>query len=78
MLVEDFWVEWTECLQEIRDQINPRSYDQWFAKTEAILVDPTTLKILVADTISADWLHNHYQKMVENIVYNTTQIKTHR
>ena len=77
MLIEDCWVEWTHCLREIRSQINPRSYDQWFAKTEAVLVNPTTLKILVADTISADWLHNHYQKMVENIVYNTTQIKAH-
>jgi len=69
-------VEWTNCLREIRDQINPRSYDQWFARTEATFVDPTTLRIVVADAISADWLRKHYQKMVEDVVYNTTKTRT--
>ena len=76
MLVEACWVEWTNCLREIRDQINPRSYDQWFARTEATFVDPTTLRIVVADAISADWLRKHYQKMVEDVVYNTTKTRT--
>ena len=69
-------MEWTNCLREIRDQINPRSYDQWFARTEATFVDPTTLRIVVADAISADWLRKHYQKMVEDVVYNTTKTRT--
>ncbi|MEE3235111.1 MAG: chromosomal replication initiator protein DnaA [Candidatus Latescibacterota bacterium] len=75
MLVEECWEEWTHCLREIRDQINPRSYEQWFSRTEATLVAPTTLRIIVADAISADWLRKHYQNMVEDVVYNTTQIR---
>jgi len=75
LLVEACWVEWRDCLRELRDQINPRSYDQWFARTDATLVDPTTLRIIVADAISADWLRKHYQKIVEDVVYNTTEIR---
>ena len=76
LLVEDCWVEWAHCLQKIRNQINPKSYEQWFARTEATLVNANTIRIVVADTISADWLHKHYQKMVEDIVFDTTQKKT--
>lgn len=76
LLVEDCWVEWAHCLREIRSQINPKSYEQWFARTEATFVNANTIRIVVADTICADWLRKHYQTMVEDIVFDTTQKKT--
>ncbi len=57
---------WQKSLEIIRENINPRSFQTWFAPLKAIHLDDTGLILGVPNKFFCEWLDNHYLKILHN------------
>jgi chromosomal replication initiator protein len=59
---------WEKSLEIIRQNINPRSYQTWFAPLKPIAISENTLTLGVPNKFFCEWLDNHYLTLVQNAV----------
>ena len=59
---------WNESLEIIRENINPRSYQTWFAPLKAVSVTDNSIILSVPNKFFCEWLDNHYLTLLKNAV----------
>lgn len=59
---------WNESLAIIRENINPRSYQTWFAPLKAVSVTDNLIILSVPNKFFCEWLDNHYLTLLKNAV----------
>jgi chromosomal replication initiator protein len=59
---------WNESLEIIRENINPRSYQTWFAPLKAVSVTDKSIILSVPNKFFCEWLDNHYLSLLNNAV----------
>jgi chromosomal replication initiator protein len=59
---------WNESLEIIRENINPRSYQTWFAPLKAVSVTDKSIVLSVPNKFFCEWLDNHYLSLLDNAV----------
>jgi chromosomal replication initiator protein len=59
---------WNESLEIIRENINPRSYQTWFAPLKAVSVTESSIILSVPNKFFCEWLDNHYLTLLKNAV----------
>jgi len=59
---------WQKSLEIIRENINPRSFQTWFAPLKPIHLDATGLVLGVPNKFFCEWLDNHYMKILHNAI----------
>ncbi|MHB2152767.1 chromosomal replication initiator protein DnaA [Calditrichota bacterium GD2] len=59
---------WKHIQQILREYINIRSYNTWFAPIEAIDMDDQHLVLGVPNRFFCEWIDNHYAKVLNNAI----------
>jgi len=59
---------WNESLAIIRENINPRSYQTWFAPLKAVSITDSVIILSVPNKFFCEWLDNHYLTLLKNAV----------
>jgi chromosomal replication initiator protein len=59
---------WNESLEIIRENINPRSYQTWFAPLKAVSMTDSSIILSVPNKFFCEWLDNHYLTLLKNAV----------
>jgi chromosomal replication initiator protein len=59
---------WRDSLEIIREHVNPRSFQTWFAPLKALSLDEKGLTLGVPNKFFCEWLDNHYLKILQNAV----------
>jgi len=59
---------WKESLEIIRENINPRSYQTWFAPLKAVSISDKSIILSVPNKFFCEWLDNHYLTLLRNAV----------
>lgn len=59
---------WNKSLDIIRNNVNARSYQTWFAPIKPIGISEHTLTLEVPNKFFYEWLENHYIKLLKNAV----------
>jgi chromosomal replication initiator protein len=59
---------WQAILERIETKINRHSFETWFATTQLISDDGSTIRVRVADPLAVDWLGRHYTAVLEDAV----------
>ena len=54
---------WNESLEIIKENINPRSFQTWFAPLKAISLTDSFIVLRVPNKFFCEWLDNHYLKI---------------
>jgi chromosomal replication initiator protein len=57
---------WDKALEIIHENINPRSYQTWFAPIKAVHLTDHTITLQVPNRFFCEWLDNHYLKVLNN------------
>jgi chromosomal replication initiator protein len=55
---------WDKLKSTLKDQLNPQSFNVWFAPTKALSIENNTLNIEVPNKFFKDWLEEHYREVV--------------
>ena len=59
---------WNESLEIIKENINPRSYQTWFAPLKAVSMTDNSIVLSVPNKFFCEWLDNHYLSLLQNAV----------
>ncbi len=59
---------WNDSLEIIRENINPRSFQTWFAPLEAAAIDDQSITLRVPNKFFCEWIDNHYLKLIRNAI----------
>jgi chromosomal replication initiator protein len=59
---------WNDSLEIIKENINPRSFQTWFAPLTASSITDTYIVLRVPNKFFCEWLDNHYLKLLQNAV----------
>ena len=59
---------WNESLEIIKENINPRSYQTWFAPLKAVSMTDNSIILSVPNKFFCEWLDNHYLTLLKNAV----------
>ncbi len=59
---------WNESLEIIRENINPRSFQTWFAPLKAVSITDSAIILSVPNKFFCEWLDNHYLTLLKNAV----------
>jgi chromosomal replication initiator protein len=57
---------WVAVLQHIRKQLNPQSYETWFAPTRQTTSTGSSLAVEVPNAFFKDWLIEHYNSHIQS------------
>lgn len=57
---------WSSCLEIIRDNVNPQSFQTWFRPLKAMELQGSTLILQVPSQFFYEWLEQHYPQIVRN------------
>ena len=56
---------WTNCLEFIKDNIQPQAYKTWFEPIKAVKLTDNALSIQVPSKFFYEWLEEHYVKILK-------------
>ncbi|MEP3836683.1 MAG: chromosomal replication initiator protein DnaA [Algibacter sp.] len=56
---------WNNCLEFIKDNIQPQAYKTWFEPIKAVKLTDTSLSIQVPSKFFYEWLEEHYVKILK-------------
>ena len=56
---------WNNCLEFIKDNIQPQAYKTWFEPIKAVKLTETALSIQVPSKFFYEWLEEHYVKILK-------------
>ncbi len=59
---------WKHIQQILREYINIRSYNTWFAPIEAIDLTENYIELSVPNRFFCEWIDNHYAKILNNAI----------
>lgn len=59
---------WKFVQEVIREHINVRSFNTWFAPTKAVAMNEESISVSVPNRFFCEWIDNHYSKLVNNAV----------
>ncbi len=62
---------WQNVQEIIKENINIRSYNTWFAPTRAVEISDQHIRISVPNRFFCEWIDNHYSKLVQNALNQT-------
>ncbi len=64
---------WNEVKKIIKNQLNPQSFQIWFAPTKGHSVEGNTINVEVPNKFFKDWLQEHYQDKTQEVLKNLIQ-----
>jgi len=67
-ITKDFQKIWSNCLEIIRDNIDERNYQTWFAPIIPVGIDKTTLILQLPSHMFYEWLEEHYINLLKKVV----------
>ena len=56
---------WNNCLEFIKDNIQPQAYKTWFEPIQAVKLSGDALSIQVPSKFFYEWLEEHYVKILK-------------
>ena len=56
---------WDNCLEFIKDNIQPQAYKTWFEPISAVKLTENALSIQVPSKFFYEWLEEHYVKILK-------------
>ncbi|PWH82117.1 chromosomal replication initiator protein DnaA [Algibacter marinivivus] len=56
---------WDNCLEFIKDNIQPQAYKTWFEPIKAVKLSDTALSVQVPSKFFYEWLEEHYVKILK-------------
>ena len=56
---------WSNCLDFIKDNIQPQAYKTWFEPIQAVKLTGNALSIQVPSKFFYEWLEEHYVKILK-------------
>ena len=56
---------WNNCLEFIKDNIQPQAYKTWFEPIQAVKLTDTALSVQVPSKFFYEWLEEHYVKILK-------------
>ena len=62
---------WNQCLQVIREEITPQSFDTWFRPIKPVKLDQKVLTIEVPSQFFYEWLEEHYVALLKKAISKT-------
>lgn len=62
---------WQDVLGIIKEHINVRSYNTWFAPMNVVEIGDDFIEISVPNRFFCEWIDNHYSKLVQNAIAQT-------
>ncbi len=70
---------WGKCLARVQGEVSPQAYDRWFAGTQEISRDESSLTVQVPDPFSLDTLRSRYWAVLTQILHeeNGEEISLH-
>lgn len=63
---------WNSVLEQIKDRMNPTSFNTWFAPTKQLAFQDNVLRVAVPDRYFVNWLEEHYLDTVLTILHTLT------
>ncbi|MEO8762067.1 MAG: DnaA N-terminal domain-containing protein, partial [Bacteroidia bacterium] len=58
---------WNNCLDVIKDNVNPQNFKTWFEPIKAIKLQDKVLTIQVPSQFFYDWLEEHYITLLKKV-----------
>ncbi len=62
---------WNDCLEIIREQIAPQSFDTWFSPITPVKIEKQVLTIEVPSQFFYEWLEEHYVSLLKQAISQT-------
>jgi chromosomal replication initiator protein len=59
---------WVKCLQVIKDNISPNSYNTWFAPIKSVQLENNVLTLQVPSQFFYEWLEEHYIDLLKKTI----------
>jgi len=59
---------WQKSLEIIRENVNARSFQTWFAPLKSTAISENSITLVVPNKFFCEWLDNHYLKLLKNAV----------
>ncbi len=59
---------WSECLNVIKDNISPNSFNTWFSPIKPLSLNNNVLKIQVPSQFFYEWLEEHYIDLLKKTI----------
>ena len=59
---------WTECLEHIRSEVNPQSYQTWFMPITPVDIKDSQLVVRVPSQFFYEWIEKHYPQVIRNAI----------
>ena len=59
---------WSNCLQVIKDNVNPQSFKTWFEPVKPVKLEGSVLTIQVPSQFFYEWLEEHYVTLLRKTV----------
>jgi chromosomal replication initiator protein len=63
---------WQAALEVIKENINPRSYQTWFAPLQIRDLTDKAIQLEVPSKFFCEWIENHYQETIRNALIQVT------
>ena len=60
---------WQNAQEEIKDRLGKTSYETWFSALQVNEKNPETLVIETPDDFFKNWIVEHYQDLLEEIIH---------
>lgn len=68
-MVKDCHIIWANCLQTIKDSVNPQSYKTWFEPIKPVGLHEKALTIQVPNKFFYEWLEEHFVSLLKKAIY---------
>ena len=68
-MVKDCHIIWANCLQTIRDSVNPQSFKTWFEPIKPVGLHEKALTIQVPNKFFYEWLEEHFVSLLKKAIY---------
>src|ERR1700742_320982 len=59
---------WEDVLSALKPQMNDESYELWFKPVKPVTMDSGKFVLQVPNNFFLDWLRNHYQQTIEQLL----------
>ena len=69
-MVKDCHIIWANCLQTIREHVNPQSFKTWFEPIKPVGLKDNALIIQVPNKFFYEWLEEHYVALLKKAIYD--------
>ena len=68
-MVKDCHIIWANCLQTIKNNVNPQSYKTWFEPIKPVGLNDKALTIQVPNKFFYEWLEEHFVSLLKKAIF---------